>query len=91
MHHEVKAYQASGLSNYEIMKMATVNPAVFFGKTDTFGTIQEGLEADLVLLDGNPLENMENLRNPVGVMLRGKWLERDYLLGELGKIAMKHQ
>lgn len=89
MHREVKAYQASGLSNLDIMKRATINAARFFEKTDAFGTIQEGREADLVLLDGNPLEDRENLRKPIGAVPRGRWLKRDYLKGELEKIAAK--
>ncbi len=91
MHHEIESYQATGLSNMDILKMATINPAIFFKKTNVFGTIQEGLDADLALLDGNPLEDMENLRDPVGVMLRGKWLSREYLETELAKIAEKYR
>lgn len=91
MHHEIKAYQAAGLSNYEILKMATINPAMFFKQTSTFGTIAIGLEADLVLIKGNPIENMENLKKPAGVMVRGKWYSEDYLEEQLQKIAMKYQ
>lgn len=90
-HHEVKAYQAAGLSNYDILKMATVNPATFFEKENTFGSVREGLDADLVLLDENPIENMENLKNPAGVMLRGKWFPQELLIKELDKIAAKYQ
>jgi hypothetical protein len=91
MHHEVKAYQAAGLSNWDILKMATINPAIFLDKTNTFGSIKEGLEADLVLLDGNPVDDMENLKNPAGVMLRGRWLSQEFLSKELEKIRTKYQ
>jgi hypothetical protein len=91
MHHEVKAYQSAGLTNSDILKMATTNSANFFNKTDSFGTIKEGLDADLVLLNNNPLENMENLKNPEGVMLRGKWLTREFLDNELEKIENKYK
>ena len=91
MHHEVKAYQSAGISNWDILNMATTSPAIFLEKTNTFGTIKEGLEADLVLLDGNPIEDMENLKNPVGVMLRGRWLDRIFINGELDKIKRKYQ
>jgi len=91
MHHEVKEYQAAGLSDWEILKMATINPAIFAEQTDTFGAIRTGLDADLVLLERNPVENMENLKNPIGVMLRGRWLTRAYFDAELEKIAAKHR
>jgi imidazolonepropionase-like amidohydrolase len=41
-----------------------------------FGTIAVGKRADLVLLDGNPLDDLEALRAPAGVLLRGSWLPR---------------
>ncbi len=91
MKHEVKEYQLSGLSNYEILKMATVNPAIFFEKTDEFGQIRKGQVADLVLLDGNPLEDMSYLDRPRAVSLKGRLLTRDYLDKELGKIKEKYR
>jgi imidazolonepropionase-like amidohydrolase len=44
-----------------------------------FGRIDVGLRADLVLLGGNPLDNVANVRLVEGVMLRGRWLPRDEL------------
>ena len=45
----------AGFSPTEALQTATLNPAKFLGKTDTFGTIQAGRVADLVLLNANPL------------------------------------
>jgi imidazolonepropionase-like amidohydrolase len=41
-----------------------------------FGAVKEGLEADLILLDANPLEDIDNSRRIHGVMVRGTWLSR---------------
>jgi len=38
-----------------------------------FGTIEVGKRADLILVRGNPLEDVENIRDPVGVMAAGRW------------------
>lgn len=89
--HLLTEAQAAGLGNWDILKMATTGPTIFLEETDTFGAIKEGLEADLVLLKGNPVKDMENLKNPVGVILIGRWLDRNFIQGELDKIKLKYQ
>ena len=79
IHRELQYLVEAGLTPYEALRTGTANPARFFGKAGTFGTIEPGLEADLVLLDDNPLENIESSRRIHGVMLRGKWLTRQDL------------
>jgi imidazolonepropionase-like amidohydrolase len=74
MHRELALLVASGLSLYEALRAATVNPARFLGKESEFGTIAAGKRADLLLVDANPLENLATLKSPAGVMVRGKWL-----------------
>jgi imidazolonepropionase-like amidohydrolase len=54
-------------------------PAAFLGKTKEFGTIAVGQRADLLLVAGNPLDNLEALKRPMGVMVRGRWLPRERL------------
>ena len=57
----------------------TVSPAEFFGRAGQFGAIETGLAADLILLDDNPLENIEAARRIHGVMLHGEWVTRQDL------------
>jgi len=87
---ELEIYVASGLSTRNALAAGTVNPARFYAAEDTFGSIREGLEADLVLLAGNPLEDIANVRRIEGVMIRGRWLDRtglDALLEDLAERA----
>ena len=42
--------------------------------------------ADLLLVDGNPLEDLSRLKSPAGVMVRGTWLPRDRLQGVLAAL-----
>jgi imidazolonepropionase-like amidohydrolase len=84
---ELEAMRAAGLSHHELLRTGTVNPARFFGADDVFGRIVEGLEADLVLLDANPLESLAPLRRPAGVMFRGQWLDRAALDAGLAAIG----
>ena len=47
------------------------------------GGADTGTRADLLLVDGNPLEDLSRLKPPAGVMVRGTWLPRDRLQGML--------
>jgi imidazolonepropionase-like amidohydrolase len=63
----------AGFSPLEALQAATLNPAKFLGKTDTYGTIQAGRVADLVLLDMNPLEDISHTRKIHALVLGGKF------------------
>jgi len=54
------------------LQAATLNPAKFLNKTDTYGTIEIGRVADLVLLDMNPLEDISHTRKIHAIVLGGK-------------------
>ena len=56
---------------------------------DTFGEIRAGLDADLVLLDSNPLENISALKEISGVMLQGRWIPKEEIEEKLAIVA-KH-
>jgi imidazolonepropionase-like amidohydrolase len=63
---------------YEDLLTATVNAAYVVGKMtgeNDFGTIEIGKRADLILVGGNPLEDIKNTRDILGVMVRGKWYQ----------------
>lgn len=60
---ELEAYEKAGVPNAEILRAATVNGARWFGEEDDFGTIQAGMRAHMILVDGDPLADMSQLRN----------------------------
>ncbi len=86
IHHELRSLVASGLTPYQALATGTRHPAVYFG-TDEWGTVAAGTYADLVLLDGNPLETVEHVERPAGVMVRGRWLSRGDIEKRLEEIA----
>lgn len=90
LHREFAAMIAAGLTPYEVLRTGTANPATFLGATQEFGTVRQGLAADLLLLAGNPLEMPEVLARPEGVMLRGRWLDRAALDDGLAGIAARY-
>lgn len=79
IHRELALLVRSGLSPREALETGTVNAARWFGRGDELGTVAIGKQADLVLLDDNPLANIGNSRRVHGVMLRGRWLSRSDL------------
>jgi len=87
IHHELQGMLDAGLSPAEAIRIGTLNPAVFFGREGDFGEVAEGASADLILLPANPLEDLSNLKNLEGVMVRGRWLGRAEIAKRLAEIA----
>ena len=87
--HEMAAMSRAGLSNYEILRSGTRSAAEHFGATEEFGWIGVGKRADLVLLDGNPLESLANFSRQAGVMVRGRWLPKEEIDRRLGEMVGK--
>ena len=57
---------------------------------DVFGSVTEGLAADLVLLEANPLDDIGNAQAIIGVMLRGQWFSRTELDEALERIRLRY-
>lgn len=74
LHHELEYLVASGLTPFEALQTGTTNVAEFL-QINT-GAVEVGRDADLVLLDANPLEDIGNTRRIHGVMARGEWHSR---------------
>ena len=76
----------------EALRTATLNPARFLGLHNS-GFVGPNARADLILLDANPLEDVRNTQRIVGVVLRGKYLDRtslDQLLRDSARLAEKY-
>lgn len=72
LHQEMQLLHEAGLSNYEALKAATINPAHFLKIQSDFGTIEVGKEASLLMLNKNPLENISNTLQIELVFVKGK-------------------
>ncbi len=77
---EMKLYRNAGLSNYDILKTATINPAKYAKNEASFGTLEKGKTADLILLEGNPLENIEAISKVNGVFVNQKFYLKEEVL-----------
>ena len=76
IHRELEALVHAGLTPYQALVTGTRNPAQFFDRLATSGTVAVGKRADLVLLDGNPLTDIAQTGRISGVFLGGRWLPR---------------
>jgi imidazolonepropionase-like amidohydrolase len=70
--HELDLLRRAGLSTSAILSAATRNAAEAIGMIDRVGTIAEGKLADLVILEGNPLQDLGVLQRPVAVIQGGR-------------------
>ena len=72
LHEEFLLLTRGGMTPFEVLRAATLEPARYFGMVDSAGTIAPGKLADLVLLDANPLRDIRNTRRIVAVMANGR-------------------
>jgi len=79
VHQEMALLVEYGLSPAEALRASTLEPARYFGTTASEGTVEKGKNANLVIVDANPLADISNTRRVNAVILRGKLLKRDQL------------
>ncbi len=89
IHHELRYLVDAGLTPYEALKTGTVNVAAFYNASATSGTVAAGKVSDLVLVNANPLQDINATTSIHGVMVGGKWLSRAYLDAELKRLEKK--
>jgi imidazolonepropionase-like amidohydrolase len=90
VHEEMLIWQEVGIPAADILRSATLVPAQFMGLGDRLGSIDEGKTASMVLVQGNPLDDIRNARKIEGVFLRGNYFNRqdlDSLLSEAKDLA----
>ena len=83
LHEELTLLARGGMSPFEVLRSATIEPARYFGMLDSLGTVDTGKLADLVLLDANPLQDIRNTRRIAAVVANGRLYagaERERLL-----------
>lgn len=88
LHDEIELLVKAGLTHKEALVAATRLPATWLEIEDKIGTVEVGKYADLLLLDANPLDNIQNTRKIAGVFFNGRWVDKeriDKMLSDLAK------
>lgn len=84
LHRELELYVEAGLSPMEALQSATITPATVMNVADKSGSVEVGKQADLVILDANPLEDISNIRKIYRVISRGRFFDPDDLWQRIG-------
>jgi imidazolonepropionase-like amidohydrolase len=87
IYREMKRMADAGMSTYEIVRSGTASVGEHFKSKDAFGRIAPGQRADLILVDGNPLQDLGNMEKRSGVMIRGRWIPQAEIEKRLAQIA----
>jgi imidazolonepropionase-like amidohydrolase len=70
LHSELENYVKAGIPNIEVLKIATITSAAVAKKSDQFGSIEKNKVADILIIDGDPIKNMEDIRK-VEIVIKG--------------------
>jgi len=79
LHREMSLLAEAGVPADRILAAATVNAAEALDAGERLGRIAKGFEADMVVLDANPLDDIDHTRTIHAVVADGRWLNRDDL------------
>lgn len=89
--HELAIMEDAGMTPYEILVSGTYNVGKYFEDKDQFGTLTENSRADLLMISGNPLEDLSVIKDHLGVMVRGIWLPREQIDEKLDEIEQAYE
>jgi imidazolonepropionase-like amidohydrolase len=90
LHDELTLLVEAGFTPLESLQTATLNPAIFLGMTESYGAVEKGKIADVLLLEADPLEKIDNTKRIAAVVLGGKLIGKqqiDEMLANFEKIA----
>jgi imidazolonepropionase-like amidohydrolase len=73
LHHELELLVKSGINPLNVIKIATGNGAEALGILDDVGTIESGKQADMIILNANPIRNIRNIGAIEGVIEDGQF------------------
>jgi len=82
LHHEIELWVRAGIPPRVALTAATLNGARLLGAENRFGAIRKGLEADLLLVDGNPLEDIAATGRISLVVFKGERIRRAALFDQ---------
>lgn len=87
LHDELALLVQVGLTPLQSLRAATYNPALYLDATDSLGTVRQGMVADLVLLDADPLVDIRNTRRISAVIANGRLFDSTARADLLARVA----
>jgi imidazolonepropionase-like amidohydrolase len=83
VYEEMLLWAKAGISNYQILRSATIVPAQFFGQEKKWGSIEIGKDGDVIILEKNPLENILNIGTVETTIFNGKVHNKKEIINSL--------
>lgn len=90
LHEELQLMVDAGLTPYQALRTATVNPSFVLRRLSNGGIVAVGKNADLVLLRENPLADIRATQQVDGVVVQGRWFDHGTLNSRLEEVARKY-
>jgi imidazolonepropionase-like amidohydrolase len=91
LHEELENFVAAGMTPYEAIRAGTADAAIFLHQESEFGVIEVDRRADLLLLNANPLNDVRNTSNRVGVTVNGRWFPEEQLRQQLNDLRATYK
>lgn len=86
LHEELLLWQEAGIPPIDVLRGATIAPARFFGLENRLGSVAVGKTASLVLVKGNPLEDIRNTGLIAGIFLCGRFFSAEEFARDMPNI-----
>lgn len=90
VHREMAVFVEAGLTPYQALRAATVEPARYLQMEGDFGVLAKGARADVLLLDANPLADIHNTRKIHGLMIHGRWWSQEQIEAESSAVLREY-
>jgi imidazolonepropionase-like amidohydrolase len=87
VHRELHELVDVGLTPFEALRASTTIPFEYLGESATRGTIETGKMGDLILVDGNPLQDVSAASKISGVLVQGRWLDKPEIDRRMKEVA----
>ncbi len=83
VHEEMLLWAKTGISNYQILRAATIVPAQFFGQDKKWGSIEIGKDGNVIILEKNPSQNILNIGTVETTICNGNVYAKKVVLNSL--------
>ena len=81
LHRELELYVQAGIPSEKVLQIATFGTAKYIGKQSTLGSIEVGRKADIIMVEGNPVSNISDIRKTRWVIKGNSTYEAGALYG----------
>ncbi|MGH7471197.1 MAG: amidohydrolase family protein [Longimicrobiales bacterium] len=88
---EMETMVAAGMTPFQVLQSGTINVAKYYKIDSEAGTVAAGRRADLLLVDGNPLQDIKNMARKSGVMVHGRWLPWSEIQARLDQLESSYR